>query len=74
MSDFSNIVEIAAVFAAIVEDSEVDFENIGDGGLIVITEETGFGDGGFGDGPFGGGRTTVTIGSAPTVWTNIETP
>jgi hypothetical protein len=71
VSDFTNITEIAGVFAETEEDSGVDFVSVGDAGLIVI-EGDGFGEGAFGSGPFGGAQ--VVILSSSTTWTDVETP
>ena len=73
MSDFTNIAEAYGTFDAISESLGSDFIDVGDVGVIIISTQTGFGEGGFGDGLFGGGESSVVINSA-TVWTDINTP
>lgn len=74
MSDFTSIPDSGVPFTTFEEDTGVDFVAIGDQGVIVVTTQTGFGEGGFGEGPFGGGTTTVILSGGTTIWTNINTP
>ena len=44
MSDFTAIQNtVTGLFSAMAEDSVSDFVNIGDGGIVIITSQTGFG-------------------------------
>lgn len=72
MSDFTEILDSDGVFELYVEDSGVDFVDIGDEGVIIISGY-GYGEGGYGEGGYGGGS-TVIVESSTTVWTDIENP
>jgi hypothetical protein len=74
MSDFSNLAESSGFFDEMELDTGVDFVNIGDEGVLVISSGGGFGEGGFGEGPFGGAVDSIVINLPGTVWTNIDTP
>lgn len=50
-----------------------DFTPIEDGGSVITTVASAYGEGAYGEGPYGG-DSTVTIGFIETQWTDIDTP
>lgn len=56
------------------QQSDSDFIDIGDEGVIIVSAAVGFGEGGFGEGPFGGGEEVIMISGGETEWTNITEP
>ena len=55
-------------------DDVSDFINIGDEGVIIVTQESAYGEGAYGEGVYGGSSTVIPIGGGETEWTDIYTP
>lgn len=72
MSDFTEETDVSGTFEEYTDDTGVDFVDIGDEGIIIVSGY-GYGEGGYGEGPYGGGTTIIVSGST-TEWTDIDTP